>query len=228
MQLYDLALNSKLFKLTANYSIYCCCDDQAIWRILYGSFFLVRKKENSTVVVQLLSHVQLFATLWTATHQASLSFTTSQSLLKHMPTYSVMLSNHFILCHPLLLPSVFPSIKAFSNESVLCIRWPKYWSFSFRISPSNEYSVLISFRMDWLDLLAVRGTLKSLLQHHSFKVFILGHLAFFMVQLWENHSFDYMDLCQQSNGPAFYSESGESVLKILALFSDSRVQQDPM
>ena len=140
----------------------------------------------------------------------------------------VMPSNHFILCHPLLLPSVFPSIKAFSNESVLCIRWPKYWSFSFRISPSNEYSVLISFRMDWLDLLAVRGTLKSLLQHHSFKVFILGHLAFFMVQLWKNHSFDYRDLCQQSNVSAFYSESGESVLKILALFSDSRVQQDPM
>ena len=135
------------------------------------------------MVVQLLSHVQLFATLWTATHQASLSFTTSQSLLKHMPTYSVMLSNHFILCHPLLLPSVFPSIRAFSNESVLCIRWPKYWSFSFRISPSNEYSVLISFRVDWLDLLAVRGTLKSLLQHHSLKESILRHLAFFMVQL---------------------------------------------
>ena len=120
------------------------------------------------------------------------------------------------------------SIREFSNELVLHIRWPKYWSLSFSISPSNEYSGLISFRIDWFDLLAVQGTLKSLLQHHSLKVSILGHLAFFMVQLWENHSFDYMDLCQQSNGPAFYSESGESVLKILALFSDSRVQQDPM
>ena len=104
----------------------------------------------------------------------------------------------------------------------------KYWSFSFRISPSNEYSGLISFRMGWLDLLAVRETLKGLLRHHSLKVSILGHLAFFMVQLWKNHSFDYMDLCQQSNVSAFYSESGESVLKILALFSDSQVQQDPM
>ena len=169
-----------------------------------------------------------FATPWTVARQASLSITNSWNLLKLMSIKPVMLSNHFILCHPLLLPSVFPSIKAFSNESVLCIRWPKYWSFSFRISPSNEYSVLISFRVDWLDLLAVRGTLKSLLQHHSFKVFILGHLAFFMVQLWKNHSFDYRDLCQQSNVSAFYSESGESVLKILALFSDSRVQQDPM
>ena len=179
-------------------------------------------------IVQRLSGVQLSVTPRTAALQTFLSITMSSSLLKLMSIESVMLSNHFILCHPLLLPSVFPSIKAFSNESVLCIRWPKYWSFSFRISPSNEYSVLISFRMDWLDLLAVRGTLKSLLQHHSFKVFILGHLAFFMVQLWKNHSFDYRDLCQQSNVSAFYSESGESVLKILALFSDSRVQQDPM
>ena len=151
-----------------------------------------KKKENSTVVVQLLSHVQLFATLWTATHQASLSFTTSQSLLKHMPTYSVMLSNHFIFCHPLLLlPSIFPSIRAFSSESVLCIRWPKYWSFSFRISPSNEYSVLISFRVDWLDLLAVRGTLKSLLQHHSSEASILWLSAFFMVHF----SHPYITAC---------------------------------
>ena len=114
-----------------------------------------------------LSHVQLFETLWTAAHQASLSTTNSQSLLKLMSIESVMPSNHLILCCPLLLLlSIFPSIRVFSNESVLRIRWPKYWSFSFNISPSNEYPGLISFRMDWLDLLAVQGTLKSLLQHH--------------------------------------------------------------
>ena len=120
--------------------------------------------------VQSLSHVQLFATPWTAAFQASLSITNSRSLLKLMSIESVMPSNHLILCHPLLLLlSIFPSIKVFSNESVLRIRWPKYWSFSFNISPSKEYSGLISFRMDWLDLLAVQGTLKSLLQHHSSK-----------------------------------------------------------
>ena len=114
--------------------------------------------------VQSLSHVQLFVTPWTAAHQASLSFTNSQSLLKLMSVESLMQSNHLILCHPLLLlPSIFPSIRVFSNESVLRIRWQKYWSFSFSISPSNEYSGLISFRMDWLDLFAVQGTLKSLL-----------------------------------------------------------------
>ena len=118
--------------------------------------------------VQLLSCVQLFATPWTAAQQASLSTTNFQSLFKLMSIKSVMPSNHLILCHPLfLLPSIFPSIRVFSNESVLCITWPKYWSFSFSISPSNEYSGLISFRMDWLDLLAVQGTLKSLLQYHS-------------------------------------------------------------
>ena len=111
-----------------------------------------------------------FATPWTAARQASLSITNSQSLLKFMSIESVMPSNHLILCRPLLLrPSVFPSIRVFSNESVLCIRWPKYWSFSFNISPSNEHSGLISSRMDWLDLLAVQGALKSLLQHHSAK-----------------------------------------------------------
>ena len=116
--------------------------------------------------VQLLSHVQLFATPWTAVHQASLSITNSWSLLKLMFIVSVMPSNHLILCHPLLfLPSIFPSIRVYSSESALCFRWPKYWSFSFAISPSNEYSGLISFRMDWLDLLAVQGTLKSLLQY---------------------------------------------------------------
>ena len=119
-----------------------------------------------------LSHVGLFATPWTATSQASLSF--SQSLLKLMSIESVMPSSHLILCRPLLLlPSIFPSIRVFSNESVLCIRWPKYWSFNFSISPSNEYSGLISFRFDWLDLLAVQRTVKSLPQHHSSKASIL-------------------------------------------------------
>ena len=116
------------------------------------------------VVVQLLSHVWIFATPWTTALQASLSITNSRSLLKAMSIKAVMPSNHLFLCHPfLLLPSIFPIIRIFSNESALCIRWPKYWSFSFSISPSNEYSGLISFRADWLDLLAVQGTLKSLL-----------------------------------------------------------------
>ena len=123
--------------------------------------------------VQLLSHVRLFATLWTAARQASLS-TNSRSLLKLMSIALVMPSNNFILCRPLLLPpSIFRSIRVFSSESVLCIRWPKYWSFSFSISPSSEHPGLISFRMDWLDLLAVQGTLKSLLQHHGSKASIL-------------------------------------------------------
>ena len=138
--------------------------------------------------VQLLSRVQLFATLWTAARQASLSITNSQSLLKFMSIELVMPSNHLILRHPLLLlPSIFPSIRVFSNESVLRIRWQKYWSFSFSISPSNKYSGLISFRMDWLDLLAVQGTLKSPLQHHSSKASILRHSAFFIVQLSHPH-----------------------------------------
>ena len=129
--------------------------------------------------VQLLSCVQLFATAWTAACQASLSITNSQSLLKLMPIESVMPSNHLILCHPLLLPpSVFPRIRVFSNESVLPMRWPKHWSFSFSVSPSNDYSGLISFRMDWLNLLAVQGTRKNLLQHHSSKASILWHSAF--------------------------------------------------
>ena len=132
----------------------------------------------------LLSYVQLFVILRTAAHQASLSFTISQSLLKLMFIKSVMPSNHLILCHPpILLPSIFPSIRVFSNESALHIRWPKYWSFSFKISPSNEHSGLISFRMDWLYLLVVQGTLKSLLQHHSSKASILQCSAFFTVQL---------------------------------------------
>jgi len=126
--------------------------------------------------VQLLSWVQVFVTSWTAARQASLSITNFQSLLKLMSIELVMPSNHFILCRPLLLlPLIFPSIRVFSNESVLCIRWPQYWSFSFSISPSNEHPGLISFRMDWLDLLAVQGILKSLLQHHSSKASVLQH-----------------------------------------------------
>ena len=137
-------------------------------------------------------------TPWTVACQASLSIANYWSLLKLMCIESVMPSNHLILCRPLLLPpSIFPSIRVFSNESALPIRWPKYWSFSFNISPSNEYSGLISFRMDWLDLLEVQGILKSLLQHHSSKASILRHSAFFIVQLsypymttGKNHSFD--------------------------------------
>ena len=134
--------------------------------------------------VQSLSCVWLFATPWIAARQASLSITSSQSPPNLMSIESVMPSNHLILCCPLFLPpSIFPSIRVFSNESVLRIRWPKYWNFSFSISLSNEYSGLISFRTDWLDLLAVQRTLKSLLQHHSSKASILWHSAFFIVQL---------------------------------------------
>ena len=133
--------------------------------------------------VQSLSRVQLFETAWTAVHQASLSITNSRSLLKLKSNESVTSANHLILCHPLLPPSIFPSTRVFSNESVLHIRWPKYWSFSFSISASNEHPGLISFRMDLLDLLAVQGTLKSLLQHHSSKASILQHSAFFIVLL---------------------------------------------
>ena len=134
--------------------------------------------------VQSLSHVRLFVTPWIAARQASLSITNSQSLLTLMSTESVMPSSHLIPCHPLLLlPPIPLSIRVFSNESTLHMRWPKYWSFSFNISPSNEYPGLISFRMDWLDLLAVQGTFKSLLQHHSSKASILRHSAFFTVQL---------------------------------------------
>ena len=141
------------------------------------------KLQEGISSVQSLSHVQLFVTPWTAAHQASLSITNSWNLLKLMSIELVMPSSHLILCRPLLLPpSIFPSIRVFSNESVLHIRWPKYWSFSFNISPSKEYSGLISFRMDWLDLLAVQGTLNSLLQHHSSKASILQCSVFFIVQ----------------------------------------------
>ena len=138
----------------------------------------------SISLVQLLSHVQLFATPWIAACQASLSITNSRSLLKLMSIESVMPSNHLILCHPLLLlPPVPPSIRVFANESTLCMRWPKYWSFSLSIIPCKEIPGLISFSMDWLDLLAVQGTLKSLLQHHSSKASILQCSTFFTVQL---------------------------------------------
>ena len=134
--------------------------------------------------VQSLSRVRLFMTPWTAAHHASLPITNCWSLPKLMSVELVMSSNHLIPCRPLLLlPSIFPSIRVFSNGSTLHIRWPKYWSFSFNISPSNEHPGLISFRMDWLDLLAVQGTLKSLLQHHSSKSSILLYSAFFIVQL---------------------------------------------
>ena len=134
--------------------------------------------------VQLLSRVRLFATPWTTARQASLSITNSWSSPKPMSIVSMMPSNHLIPCRPLLLPpSIFPSIRVFSNESAFCIRWPKYWSFSFNISPSNEHPGLISFRMDWLDHLAVQGTLKSLLQHHTSEASILRCSAFFIVQL---------------------------------------------
>ena len=134
------------------------------------------------ISVQLLNCVRLFAAPWTAAHQASLSFTVSWSLLKLIFIELVIPSNHLILCRLLLLPSIFPSIRVFSNESVLHIRRPKYWNFSFGISPLNDYSGLISFRIDWFDLLALQGTLKTLLQHHSSKASILRHSAFFIVQ----------------------------------------------
>ena len=153
---------------------------------------------TSLTSVQLLSHVRLFATPWITAHQASLSITNSQSLPKPMSFELMMLSNHLFLCHHLLLlPSIFPSIRVFSNESALHIRWPKYWSFSFSISPSNEHPGLISFRRDWLNLLPVQGTLKSLVQHHSSKASILRHSAFLHSPTltskhdhWKNYSLD--------------------------------------
>ena len=160
--------------------------------------------------VQSLSRVRLLVTPWIAAHQASLSITNSWSLLKLMPIESVMPSSHLILCHPLLLlPPTPPSIRVFSNESTLRKRWPKYWRFSFSISPSNEHPGLISFRMDWLDLLTVQGTLKSLLQHHSSKASIFRHSALYSPTLasthdhWKNQSLDQTDLCWQSNVSAF-------------------------
>ena len=168
---------------------------------------------NMTILssVQLLSCVRLSATPWTAARQASLSITNSRSSPRLMSIESVMPSSHLILCRPLLLlPPIPPSIRVFSNESTLSVRWPKYWSFSFSISPSNEYSVLISFRLDWFDLLAVQGTLKSLLQYHSSKASVLwcfsllyGSTLTFSHDYWKSRSFDHVDLCWQSDLSAF-------------------------
>ena len=157
----------------------------------------------------MLSQVQLFVTPWTAAHQASLSFAISWSLLKLMSTELVMPSNRLILCCPLLLPSIFPSIRVFSNELALCIRWPKYWSFSFSISPSSEYSRLISFRIDWFALLAVQGTLKPspIPQFKGINSSVLsllyGPTLTSIHDYWKNHSSDYTDLCGQSDVSAF-------------------------
>ena len=167
-------------------SSFCPCSSL----LLFLGFRLERTVLLSFSSVQSPSCVQLFATPWTTAPQASLSITNSRSLLKLMSIELVMPSNHLILCHPLLLlPSIFPSIRVFSSESALCNRWPKYWSFSFNMSPSNEHPGLISFRMDRLDLLAVQGTLKSLFQHHSSKASVLQCSAFFIVQLTSIHDY---------------------------------------
>ena len=164
---------------------------------------------SMSVVVQWISRVWLLATPWTAACQASLSFTISRSLLRLMSVELMMPSNHFILCRPLLLPEVFPSIRVFSNESAFRIRWPKYWSFNFSSSPSNEYSELISFSIDWCDLLAVKGTLTSLLQHQFESISSLALSLLYGPSLTSIHGyerdycFDYMDLCQQSDISAF-------------------------
>ena len=155
---------------------------------ILGDFLLAIVANAQFSSVQSLIHVWIFATPWITAHKSSLSTTNSQRLFKFMSIETVMPSNHLIFCYPLHLPpSIFPGIRVFSNESVLHIRWPNYWSFSFNASPSNEYSGLMSFRVDWLDLLAVQGTLKSLFQHHSSKASILWHSAFFIVQLSHPH-----------------------------------------
>ena len=172
--------------------------------------FIDHAKVFAWVQFNSLSCVQLFATSWNTARQAPLSITNSQSLLKLISIKSVMPSNHLIIYHPLLLlPSLFPSISVFSNESALYIRWPKYWSFSFNISPSDEHSGLISFRMDWLDLRAVQGTLKSLLQHHNSKASILQRSAFFIVQL----SHPYM-----TTGKTIALTKQTFVVKVMSLF----------
>ena len=165
---------------------FCCW--QWYWKAFTGELcFLPELIGLYFSSVQFLSHLQVFETPWTAAHQASLSITNSWSLPKPMSIESVIPFNHLILCRPLLLPSIFCSIRVFSNEPALHIRWSKYWSFSFNITPSREHSGLISFRMDWLDLLAVQGTLKSLLQHHSSKASIVKHSGLFTVQLSHPH-----------------------------------------
>ena len=192
---YVLLKNFCLPMVVKSYSLWSCTLEVLLFYLQHVGLSIVCRKSVSSV--QSLSRVWLFATPWTAACQASLSITNSRSLLK-LSTQSVMPSNHLILCRPLLfLPSIFSSIRVFSNESALHMRWPKYWSFSLNISPFSEYSVLISFRMDWLGLLAVQGTLKCLLQHHSSKASILWRSAFFIVHLshfihdhWKNHSLD--------------------------------------
>ena len=175
--------------------------------------------------VQLLSGLQLFVTPWITAHQASLSITNSRSLLKPMPIESVMPSSHLILCRPLLLqPPIPPSIRVFSNESTLCMRWPKYYSFSFSISPSNEHSGLISFRMDWLDLLAVPGTLKSLLQHHSSKASIFRCSAFFTVQL--SHKAHLLVMSLPNSEAMIYQEVGCFGCPVQAFRQEQEVKTD--
>ena len=185
----------------------------------YGIIWDWSSKESVSQLVQSLSCVRLFAT---AAYQASLSITNSQSLPKLMSIESVMPSNHLILCCPLLLlPSVFPSIRVFSNESVLHIRWPKYWSFSFNISPSSEHSGLISFRMDWLDLLAVQGTLKSLLQQHSSKASVLQCSAFFLsFFFFDIRNTLYLDL--PKNRDICYHKNNSHYFAVLATCNKSR------
>ena len=168
------------------------------------------------VIVQLLSHVQVCKTPWTAAREAFLSFTISQSLLKLMSIEFEMPSNNHVLCQPLLLPSAFSSIRVFSSESALHSRWPKYWSFSFSISPSNEYSGLISFRIDWLDLLAVQETLKSLLQHHSSKASILWCSAFFIVQL--SHTYMTIEKTIALTMWAFFGKVMSLLFNMLSMF----------
>ena len=190
----------------------------SLWPSTYSLYLTLNKVAKPLnfhfliyAVVQPLSRVHLFVTPQTAACQASLSFTVSWTFLKFMSIESVMPSNRLILCHPhLLLPSIFPSIRVFSKELALHIKWPKYWSFSFSISPSIKYSGLISFRIDWFDLFTVQKNLKSLLQHHSSKAAVLSHSAFFLVQLshlyvttGKNYSFDYMGLCWESDVSAF-------------------------
>ena len=163
------------YVLSAKYRIYLKVFLKDMYSLIYAIANIMFFIMLNSVQFNSISHVWLFATPQIASCQASLSITNSQNLLKLMSMVLVMWSNHFILCHPLFhLPSIFPCIRVFSNESVLCIRWPKYWSFSFNISPSNEYSGLISFRMDWLDLPAVQRTLKSLVQHYSSRASSLG------------------------------------------------------
>ena len=167
---YSLVNTYRIFSIRSSINEYLIQQSLGCFHFLAIINDAVVNLEVHISSVQSLSHVQFFVTPWTVAHEASLSTGNTQSLLKLMSIDSVMSSNHFILCHPLLfLPSIFPSIRVFSDESVLCIRWPEYWSFSFNISPSNDYSGLISFTMDWLDLLAVQGTRKSLLQHYNSK-----------------------------------------------------------